>query len=255
MSCPIDFTRVSTWDPRLVAAIQAHYPGSKGSPPGKKMAWEILECGEHVGWIGLGEPAYKLAPRRLLGIEDARPLPGTVGNYIFRLESPTANKASDILKAWHKVATMDWYEQYGWEPIHWETLIDPTKISSPVVGASYRRAGYRHIGSTTGRSAHRPQGHTHGPRVWSSSSPKELFYRGPLARLPRVNPNEYNQMKCVICGGPVHPATGYWIGSPTQYPCCGACFRQEIVPLIKESMAKTFRVKKGKKKRVPFYGD
>lgn len=182
------FQRISTWEPGFVAAIRRHYAGSRGAPPGKKMAWEIWEEGVLRGWIGLGEPAFKLAPRRLLGIEDARPLPHTVSNFMFRLEQPGPSRASDILRAFHEVASAQWKERYGWAPVHWETMIDPTETVSQVIGASYRRAGYRHVGTTTGRSARRPEGSTHGPRIWVDSTPKELFYRGPLARLPREVP-------------------------------------------------------------------
>lgn len=69
----ISFFAVSTWDPAFVAAIRRHYTESRGAPPGKKLAWRIVEDGLTVGWIGLGEPAFKLAPRRQLGLIDARP--------------------------------------------------------------------------------------------------------------------------------------------------------------------------------------
>jgi hypothetical protein len=183
----ISFRRISTWDPDFVAAIRRHYPGSRGAPVGKKMAWEIYENGQQRGWIGIGEPAYKLAARRCLGIEDARPLPRTVGNFFFRLEEPGRARASEILKKFHRQATQDWEEQYGWAPEHWETIIDPSKTLSRVVGACYRRAGYRHIGSTTGNTARRPPGQTHGPRIWQKGTAvKEVFYRGPLTREPRA---------------------------------------------------------------------
>lgn len=81
----IEFRKVSTWDPEFVKAIRSHYTGSKGAPVGKKMAWEVIEDGKHRGWLGLGEPSYKLAARRRLGILDARPLLRTVSNFIYRL--------------------------------------------------------------------------------------------------------------------------------------------------------------------------
>jgi len=34
------FVPVSTWDPAFVSEIRAHYPGSRGAPPGKKQAVE-----------------------------------------------------------------------------------------------------------------------------------------------------------------------------------------------------------------------
>jgi hypothetical protein len=175
----------STWDPRFIAAIKAHYTKSAGPPPGKKMAWEIFEDGLHRGWLGLGEPAYKLAPRRRLGLLDARPAPFTVSNFIYRLDVPGQVRASDILRGWHKIASEDWETRYGFAPVHWESLVDPEEVQSDVPGASFRRAGYRSLGMTTGRSARRPEGHAHGPRVWSDASPKLVLYRGPLARLPK----------------------------------------------------------------------
>lgn len=178
------FEEISTWAPDFVAAIRRHYPGSRGAPYGKKIAWRIYEDGIMRGWIGIGEPSFKLAPRRRLGIEDARPLPHTVNNFIFRLEAPGNSRASDVLKEWHQVAAEAWLRRYGWAPEHWETLIQCNETQSEVCGASYRRAGYRHIGPTTGRSARRPAGHTHSARVWVAAPVKELFYRGPLARIP-----------------------------------------------------------------------
>jgi hypothetical protein len=35
----IALLEVSTWHPSFVAAIRAHYTGSGGAPPGKKLAW------------------------------------------------------------------------------------------------------------------------------------------------------------------------------------------------------------------------
>jgi hypothetical protein len=185
----LSFRLLSTWNPRFLAAIRAHYTESDGPPPGKKLAWEIHEDGAHRGWIGLGEPSFKLAPRRRLGLLDARPLPFTVGNFIFRLDGTEEDgeRASAILKAWHEPASIDWAYWCGWRPVHWETLVDPEKVKSTgstVPGACYRRAGYRSLGMTTGRGASRPPGSTHGARVWGNKSPKLVLYRGPLARLP-----------------------------------------------------------------------
>lgn len=182
----IRFEPCSTWAPDFVEAIRRHYTGSRGAPPGKKLAWRIYEGELLRGYIGLGEPAYKLAPRRRLGLEDARPLPGTVSNFIFRLEAPGAVRASSILEAWHGVALAAWLSRWPLEPVieHWETLCEPGATGSPVVGACFREAGYRSLGLTTGRTARRPPGATHGARVWSDGKPKLVLYRGPLARLP-----------------------------------------------------------------------
>jgi hypothetical protein len=136
----ISFVRISTWNKDFVSAIRRHYTKSRGAPPGKKMAWEIWEGEILLGYIGLGEPSFKLSPRRILGLEDARPLPMTVNNFIFRLETKTEIRASKILRLFHDMAAKEWEHEYGWKPIHWETLIDPKEIQSNVVGSCYRRA-------------------------------------------------------------------------------------------------------------------
>lgn len=194
----IEFVPISTWQADFVAAIRRHYTESRGAPPGRKLAWEIVEDGALRGWIGLSEPAFKLAARRRLGLTDARPLPGTACNFIFRLERPGAVRASEILRAWRVVAASGWAERYDEELVHFETSIDPSKVASSVVGACYRRAGYRHIGQTTGRTCRRPAGGgagigEHGTdnwpkgRVWTDGSVKEVFYFGPLPRISKNN--------------------------------------------------------------------
>lgn len=174
---------VSTWDREFVLSLRDHYSRSRGAPPGKKLAWRIVDAGSPRGWIGLGEPAFKLAPRRRLGLADARPLQGTVCCFIFRLERRGPTRASAILRDWHDVASREWRDRYGVTPEHWETLVDPSEVASQVPGACFRRAGYRSLGLTTGRSARRPAGASHGARVWGDSTPKLVFYRGPLARV------------------------------------------------------------------------
>ncbi len=178
---PLTIEPCSTWAPDFVAAIRRHYPGSRGAPPGKKQAWRIWEERQHVGWVGLGEPAFKLAPRRRLGLDDARPLPLTVCCFIYRLEGARTFTASSILRAWQPIAAADWCRRYGWRPEHWETLVGQGAGGNP--GACFRRAGWRSLGMTTGRSARRPAGHTQGPRVWGDSTPKLVLYRGPLHRV------------------------------------------------------------------------
>lgn len=181
----IAFLPVSTWHPVYIAAIRAHYTRSAGPPPGKKMAWEILDDGAHRGWIGVGEPAFKLAPRRALGLLDARPLPHTVCCTIYRLDAAGPTKASTILRAWRSVLDAAWSTRYGWAPEHVETLVDPAAVTSSVPGACFRRAGYRALGMTTGRTARRPAGSTrfNGPRVWGDGTPKLVLYLGPLPRV------------------------------------------------------------------------
>lgn len=185
-ACPVVFYLVSTWDPDFVAAIRRHYTRSRGAPPGKKLAWKIVEVNDlrTVGWIGLGEPPFKLAARRRLGLGDARPLPRTVCCFIYRLEGDRRATAHAILRDWHPVALHDWRVRYGWEPVHWETLVGAAEVREKEnPDACFRRAGYRKLGMTTGRTARRPPGSTHGPRVWGDSTPKLVFYRGPLSRV------------------------------------------------------------------------
>ena len=180
----ITFKVVSNRDERFIAAIKAHYNGSSGPPYGKKLSLEILENDKHRGWIGLGEPSFKLAPRRRLGLYDARPLAQTVSCFIYRLDSSGNVPASTILKTWHETAEFWWFISYKWRPVHWETMVDPTKIlEKQNPGACFRRAGYRPLGYTTGRSARRPEGHGKGePRIWVDDTPKLVLYRGPLHR-------------------------------------------------------------------------
>jgi hypothetical protein len=169
----------STHEPSFLAALRRHYTRSAGPPPGRKLAWRVGDA-----WIGLGEPAYKLAPRRRLGLLDARPAPRTVCQFLFRREEPRGPwRGSDLLRAWHAVASEHWETRYGWAPDHWETLVLPSAVESPVPGACYRRVGYRSLGLTTGRGARRPPGATHGPRVWTDTEPKLVLYRGPLRRI------------------------------------------------------------------------
>ena len=179
------FLPMSTWDAALIAAFREHYTGSGGPPPGKKMAWRIFTAGRPRGWIVLGEPAFKLSPRRRLGLMDARPLPCTVCCAIYRVDPPLPDEpsAGDILREWHPIASTEWAARYGFDPVHWETMVDPSAVASSNPGACFKRAGYRSLGLTTGRSARRPPGHSRGPRVWGDAAPKLVLYRGPLARV------------------------------------------------------------------------
>jgi hypothetical protein len=191
MQHEIAFEPISCGARDFVAAIRAHYTGSAGAPPGKKQAWRVWIDEHIIGHIGVGEPSYKLAPRRRLGLEDARPLPRTVCCFIFRRVdpiSPGRPHGSSILKLWHHQAEADWEARYGWCPEHWETLVSPMAVQSSNPGACFLKAGYRALGMTTGRGARRPPGSTHdAPRVWSDGVPKLVLYRGPL---PRVDPSQ-----------------------------------------------------------------
>jgi hypothetical protein len=181
----VAFLPVSTWDPGLIQAFGDHYTGSKGHPPGKKLAWRIFTAGRDRGWIVLGEPAFKLSPRRRLGLVGARPVDATVCCALYRVDGRRAGEpaASDILREWHAVASDEWRTRYGWAPVHWETMVSPSDVACDVPGACFRRAGYRSLGMTTGWGARRPPGHSRGPRVWCETAPKLVLYRGPLARI------------------------------------------------------------------------
>ena len=109
-----------------------------------------------------------------------------VCDFIFRLEAPGASRASSILRALRPIAAAEWMRRYNETVVHWETMVLPSAVCSPVAGACYRRAGYRTIGYTTGRSARRPPGSTHGPRVWGDAPPKLVLYFGPLARVSQA---------------------------------------------------------------------
>ena len=182
----VSFEECSTWADDFRGAVLRHYTGSMGAPVGKKQGWRIYEHNGHsrilIGWIGLGEPSYKLAPRRRLGLRDARPLDRTVSNFIYRLEGPRLTPASGILRMWMPVAADCWERRYGWRPVHWESMVG--QGDAKVLGACFRGARWRQLGWTTGRTARRQTGNSHSKRTWSDAPPKLVFYFGPLARLP-----------------------------------------------------------------------
>jgi len=184
----ISFEECSTWASDFRGAVLRHYTGSKGAPVGKKQGWRIYErigrITNLIGWIGLGEPAYKLAPRRRLGLQDARPLEHTVSNFIYRLEGARLTTAREILRQWMPVAAECWERRYGWRPVHWESMVG--QGDAKVLGACFRGARWRRLGWTTGRTARRQTGNGHGKRVWGDAPPKLVFYFGPLAREPRL---------------------------------------------------------------------
>lgn len=183
----VSFEACSTWAEDFRGAVLRHYTGSKGAPVGKKQGWRVYEhvgrITNLIGWIGLGEPTYKLAPRRRLGLQDARPLERTVNNFIFRLEGARLTSAREILRRWMPIAAECWERRYGWRPIHWETMVG--QGDAKVLGACFRGARWRRLGWTTGRTARRQTGNAHGKRVWSDATPKLVFYFGPLAREAR----------------------------------------------------------------------
>ena len=187
LSVWISFEECSTWAADFRGAVLRHYTGSKGAPVGKKAGWRIFENAGRItnliGWIGLGEPSFKLAPRRRLGLADARPLDRTVSNFLYRLEGgPRLTTASEILRQWMPVASEHWERRYGWRPVHWESMVG--QGDAKVLGACFRGARWRRLGWTTGRTARRQTGNSHGKRTWSDAPPKLVFYFGPLAREP-----------------------------------------------------------------------
>lgn len=175
------FLPTSGGSPDFLAALRSHYPKSQAPPPGRKILFRVLERYTHRAWIGFGEPPFKLRARRRLGLENARPLPGTTCCYIYKADRGVL-LASAILKKVHPIASAEWARLYDEEIIHWETLVDPTKITSVVPGACFRRAGYRSLGMTTGVEVNR----LNGKRVFTQGGSKKLvLYRGPLPRLPK----------------------------------------------------------------------
>lgn len=177
----LHFTPMSSQDPAFLAALRRHYTGSARAPYGRKQVWEIHEelLGQLdlVGYIGLGEPIFKLAVRRRLGLDPSFKS-NTANNFIYRLEGPRYSLASDILRAWIPVAQADWKTRYGEDLTHIETLIGQGEDANP--GASFKAAGFRSLGMTSGRTARRP---AHGKRVWSDGVPKLVLYWGPLHRV------------------------------------------------------------------------
>lgn len=100
----ISFSVVSARDPEFLAALRRHYSGSRQGPYGKKIVWRIIEGQQTVGWIGVGEPSFRLAARaRLCGVVDTRALPQSVGCFVYRLEGPRETSASEILRLWHPI--------------------------------------------------------------------------------------------------------------------------------------------------------
>jgi len=190
--CPVPkggvaFHAISTWDPDFKAAILRHYPGSKGAPPGRKQAWAIEDSTGVCGFIGIGEPSFALAARRNLEGRDTYDKDGTWNIFMYRLERRCAGKrAGEVLKLWHEIGPCEFEERYGVKAIHFETIVGDKEVKAAVPGATFRRAGYRVIGRTSGLGAKRPPGHTHGKRKIVKHGKRRLvFYKGPAPRKPR----------------------------------------------------------------------
>lgn len=79
------------------------------------------------------------------------------------------NLASHVLGQLARRLQEDWEARWGYRPVLMETFVDPARYS----GVSYRAAGWRLLGKTTGRGICRPN------RQYSTT-PKLLFVR-PLA--------------------------------------------------------------------------
>jgi hypothetical protein len=181
----LKFERVSTQDSWFLKTLREHYTGSRGAPYGKKLGYIVFaDDDEPIAALGLGEPTFKLAARRRLGLEDGRPLPYTVNNFLYRRVSNLGPSGSHLLRTWHEIASDDWETRYGWRPVHWETLVDPAHVPGSVPGLSYLRIGYRQLGMTTGRTVRRP---THGRREWADGPQRLVLYRGPLVRRSEVS--------------------------------------------------------------------
>ena len=180
------FEPISTRHPEKMAALLEHYPGSKGPPYGKKQGFRIWEDGQHRGWFGVGEPSFALGARRSVG-RNPKDRANTVNNYMYRLDAPGERKASEILNELIPEAEERWIRRYGPENRieHWETMVDPAAVKSQVPGASYRRAGFRSLGPTSGLSFRRPAGHGQGSRIRVPGTQKLVLYRGPLDRVPK----------------------------------------------------------------------
>jgi len=48
--------------------------------------------------------------------------------------------------------------------------------------------------------------------------------------------------RCAMCGGVWHPATGMMVGSPSEFPVCGRCMANEVIPCVRTAMAREIRV-------------
>ena len=102
----IAFLPISTWARETLDEIHAHYPKSRGAPPGKKLAWRIYEEGRFRGLIAIGEAPFALSARKALGIPIHPPQPGTVACFIYRVQPGDAS-ASSILRLWHPLAELE----------------------------------------------------------------------------------------------------------------------------------------------------
>ena len=60
--------------------------------------------------------------------------------------------ASHVLGRLKRRVREDWHEQFGYRPLLLETFVDPAHFD----GTSYRAAGWRYLGDTTGKGLRRP---------------------------------------------------------------------------------------------------
>lgn len=170
----------------LIQAIKRHYPGSKRPISGRCMCWEITETEGVIGYIGLGDTTLNLVARKRLGTGSAYKLHESVCVFMYQLvdQRKRYNCASTILKRWESIASKCWFLRYGWRPMHWETFVNPQLIKEKDnPGACFKRAGYRTLGWTSGKSAQ----HYHPERTVAQNSRKIVLYKGPLARIPEQN--------------------------------------------------------------------
>ena len=61
--------------------------------------------------------------------------------------------------------------------------------------------------------------------------------------------------RCSICHGVWHQATGFIVGNPIEFYCCGSCFHNDIVPLIRGKLGQMTRILKrtSEIRRINFY--
>lgn len=168
-------------DPGLVRAIQRHYPGSKATPGGRCLCWQIVENDRTIGYIGLGDAMPHLQARRKLGLKSSLAMKHSVCVFMYQLvdRSKRVSEASTILAKWHGIASWCWLIRYNWRPVHWETFVNPLLIrerDNP--GACFKRVGYRTIGMTSG-TTHCYSKH----RTPEQNASKIILYKGPLARI------------------------------------------------------------------------
>ena len=151
-----------------------HYLGHK-KPFGFRRRYFVESERGPLGCILLAGAAKAVGVRdRWIGWSDSqrlKNLPRVVNNSRFVLFPWVRVKllASHVLGQLARRVRGDWEEAWGFRPVLLETFVDPEKFS----GVSYRAAGWRLLGKTTGRGLPRPGRSYH-------TTPKAIYVR-PLA--------------------------------------------------------------------------